>query len=52
MADDEDPEEVQKRLEAKEACENFGAALGLVAGTDMALAEKQKSPDTLFKLKL
>ncbi len=42
MADEEDPEEVQKWLEAKQAGENFGAALGLVAGTAMALAEKQK----------
>lgn len=40
--EEEDPEEVQKRLEAKQAGENFGAALGLVAGTAMAFAEKQK----------
>lgn len=47
MAEDEDPEELQKRLEAKQAGENFGAALGLVAGTAMALTEKQKqkAPD-------
>jgi len=47
MAEEEDPEELQKRLESKQAGENFGAALGLVAGTAIALAEKQKqkTPD-------
>ena len=38
--EDEDAEEKQRRMEAKIAAENFGAAVGLAAGAAMAVKEK------------
>ena len=38
--EDEDAEEKRRRMEAKIAAENFGAAIGFAAGA--ALAEKEK----------
>ena len=40
MDEDEDAEEKRRRMEAKIAAENFGAAVGLAAGA--ALAGKEK----------
>ena len=40
MDEDEDAEEKQRRMEAKIAAENFGAAVGLAAGAAMAVKEK------------
>ena len=40
MDEDEDAEEKQRRIEAKIAAENFGAALGFAAGAAMAVKEK------------
>ncbi len=40
MDEDEDAEEKRRRIEAKIAAENFGAALGLAAGAALALKEK------------
>ena len=40
MDEDEDAEEKRRRMEAKIAAENFGAAVGLAAGAAMALKEK------------
>ena len=37
---DEDAEEKRRRMEAKIAAENFGAALGFAAGAAMAVKEK------------
>ena len=37
MDEDEDVEEKRRRMEAKIAAENFGAVIGLIAGTAMAL---------------
>lgn len=36
-----DPEEQRKKIEARETAQNLGAVIGLVAGTAIALAEKQ-----------
>ena len=40
MDEDEDAEEKRRRMEAKIAAENFGAAIGFAAGTAMAVKEK------------
>lgn len=40
MDEDEDAEEKRRRIEAKIAAENFGAALGFAAGAALALKEK------------
>ena len=37
---DEDTEEKRRRMEAKIAAENFGAAIGFAAGAAMAVKEK------------
>ena len=37
---DEDAEEKQRRMEAKIAAENFGAAIGFAAGAALAVKEK------------
>ena len=37
MDEDEDAEEKQRRMEAKIAAENFGAAVGLAAGAALAV---------------
>ena len=40
MDEDEDAEEKRRRMEAKIAAENFGAAIGFAAGAAMAVKEK------------
>ena len=40
MDEDEDTEEKRRRMEAKIAAENFGAALGFAAGAALAMKEK------------
>ena len=40
MDEDEDAEEKRRRMEAKSAAENFGAAVGLAAGAALALKAK------------
>ena len=40
MDEDEDAEEKRRRIEAKIAAENFGAAVGLAAGAALAVKEK------------
>ena len=40
MDEDEDAEEKRRRIEAKIAAENFGAAIGFAAGTALAVKEK------------
>lgn len=40
LDEDEDAEEKRRRIEAKIAAENFGAAIGFAAGAAMALKEK------------
>ena len=40
MDEDEDAEETRRRMEAKIAAENFGAAVGFAAGAAMAVKEK------------
>ena len=40
MDEDEDAEEKRRRMEAKIAAENFGAAIGLAAGAALAVKEK------------
>ncbi len=40
MDEDEDAEEKRRRMEAKIAAENFGAAVGFVAGAALAVKEK------------
>ena len=40
MDEDEDTEEKRRRIEAKIAAENFGAAIGFAAGAAMAVKEK------------
>ena len=40
MDEDEDDEEKLRRMEAKIAAENFGAAIGFAAGAAMAVKEK------------
>ena len=40
MDEDEDAEEKRRRMEAKIAAENFGAAIGFAAGAALALKEK------------
>ena len=40
MDEDEDAEEKQRRMEAKIAAENFGAAIGFAAGAALAMKEK------------
>ena len=40
MGEDEDAEEKRRRMEAKIAAENFGAALGFAAGAALAVKEK------------
>ena len=40
MDEDEDAEEKRRRMEAKIAAENFGAAIGFTAGAAMAVKEK------------
>lgn len=40
MDEDEDAEEKRRRMEAKIAAENLGAAIGLIAGTAMALKKQ------------
>ena len=40
MDEDEDAEEKQRRMEAKIAAENFGAAIGFAAGAAMAVKDK------------
>ena len=41
MDEDEDAEEKRRRIEAKIAAENFGAAIGFAAGAAMAVKEKR-----------
>ena len=40
LDEDEDAEEKRRRIEAKIAAENFGAAIGFAAGTALAVKEK------------
>ena len=40
MDEDEDAEEKRRRMEAKIAAENFGAAIGFATGTALAVKEK------------
>ena len=40
MDEDEDAEEKRRRIEAKIAAENFGAAIGFAAGAALAVEEK------------
>ena len=40
MDEDEDAEEKRRRMKAKIAAENFGAAVGFVAGAALAVKEK------------
>ena len=40
MDGDEDAEEKRRRIEAKIAAENFGAAVGFAAGAALAVKEK------------
>ena len=40
LDEDEDAEEKRRRIEAKIAAENFGAAIGFVAGAALAMKEK------------
>ena len=40
LDEDEDAEEKRRRIEAKIAAENFGAALGFAAGAALAVKEK------------
>ena len=40
LDEDEDTEEKQRRMEAKIAAENFGAAIGFAAGAALAMKEK------------
>ena len=40
MDEDEDAEEKRRRMEAKIAAENFGAAIGFAAGAALAVKEK------------
>lgn len=40
MDEDEDAEEKRRRMEAKIAAENFGAAVGFAAGAALAMEEK------------
>lgn len=40
MDEDEDVEEKRRRMEAKIAAENFGAAIGFATGAAMAVKEK------------
>ena len=40
LNEDEDAEEKRRRMEAKIAAENFGAALGFAAGAALAVKEK------------
>ena len=40
MDENEDAEEKRRRMEAKIAAENFGAAIGFAAGTALAVKEK------------
>ena len=40
MDEDEDAEETRRRMEAKIAAENFGAAVGFAAGAALAMKEK------------
>ena len=40
MDEDEDAEEKRRRMEAKIAAENFGAAVGFAAGAALAVNEK------------
>ena len=42
MDDDEDPEEKRRRILAQEEAENFGAALGIVAGIAVALTQEEQ----------
>ena len=42
MDDDEDPEEKQRRIQARESAENFGAVVGIAAGIMMALTREEK----------
>ena len=41
----DDPEEQRRKMEAKAAAENFGAAIGLVAGMVIVINEQHKLPD-------
>ena len=41
MDEDEDAEEKRRRMEAKIAAENFGAAIGFAAGAALAVKEKR-----------
>ena len=40
MDEDEDAEEKRRRIEAKIAAENFGAAIGFATGAALAVKEK------------
>ena len=40
MDENEDAEEKRRRMEAKIAAENFGAAIGFAAGVALAMKEK------------
>ena len=46
--DNDDPEERRKKMEAKDAAQNLGAAIGLVAGAVIAANEHKSAtePDT------
>ena len=41
LDEDEDAEEKRRRMEAKIAAENFGAAIGFAAGAALAVKEKR-----------
>ena len=45
MDEDEDAEETRRRMEAKVAAENFGAAVGFAAGAALAVKEKLDEHD-------
>ena len=44
--DDDDPEERRRKMEAKDAAQNLGAAIGLVAGAVLAAGEHKSEIDS------
>ena len=48
MDDEEEPEERLKKMEAKAAAQNLGAAIGLVAGAVIAASEHKTGAENDF----